>query len=238
MEKICTKCNQMRQLIDFRMNKNTGKYLNSCRSCCNKQRAERRRDPIVKERDRLWRAEYRSRPEFRELKKQKHIEYYARPGVAEHHRETCARWYRNNKEKQIQKKTKNEILRRHIDPNYRMICVLRSRLSNAIKMKGTRKMGHTMDLLGCNIGYFKNWIEFQFDDKMNWNNHGTYWHIDHVKPCSSYDLTNEQEQRACFHWSNMRPIEKTENIIKGDKIDELLIQYQQELAYLYEWILS
>jgi len=63
---------------------------------------------------------------------------------------------------------------------------------------------------------------------MNWENHGDYWHIDHVRPCSSYDMSDESELRACFHWSNVRPLEKTLNLVKNDKIDVRLIELHKQ----------
>ncbi|MDC3282434.1 hypothetical protein OAV46_05350, partial [Euryarchaeota archaeon] len=57
-----------------------------------------------------------------------------------------------------------------------------------------------------------------FDTGMSWNNHGE-WHIDHTKPCSSFDLRNEDEQRQCFHYSNLRPMWANENLSKGDSFD-------------------
>jgi hypothetical protein len=87
-----------------------------------------------------------------------------------------------------------------------------------------------MNLLGCDIEYFKKWIEYQFNDGMNWSNHGKMWHIDHVKPCASYDLTQESQQRECFHWMNMRPLEKRENLSKGDTVDKILIARHQCIA--------
>jgi hypothetical protein len=58
---------------------------------------------------------------------------------------------------------------------------------------------------------------------MSWKNRGTYWHIDHIKPCSSFDLTNQEEIYKCYNWRNLRPLEKTENIIKSNFIDNDII---------------
>ena len=71
---------------------------------------------------------------------------------------------------------------------------------------------------------------------MSWNNHGTYWHIDHIKPCASFDLTNNDALHMCYNWSNLRPLSALENLSKGDKVDnELLLEYQFErLDFVYE----
>ena len=54
---------------------------------------------------------------------------------------------------------------------------------------------------------------------MTWNNHGIYtWHIDHIKPCDSFDLSNEEDQKKCFHYTNMQPLWALENLSKSNKI--------------------
>jgi hypothetical protein len=50
---------------------------------------------------------------------------------------------------------------------------------------------------------------------MNWGNHGKYgWHIDHIKPCASFDLTKPEHQRECFHYTNLQPLWATTKIAK------------------------
>jgi hypothetical protein len=54
---------------------------------------------------------------------------------------------------------------------------------------------------------------------MNWQNHKRFgWHIDHIKPCSSFDLSKEEEQLACFHYTNLQPLWWHENLKKSNKI--------------------
>ncbi len=57
---------------------------------------------------------------------------------------------------------------------------------------------------------------------MAWNNHGTFWHIDHIKPCCKFDLSKPEEQAKCFHYSNMQPLLISENMAKGGKFEESL----------------
>ena len=57
---------------------------------------------------------------------------------------------------------------------------------------------------------------------MTWENHGE-WHIDHIKPCASFNLLNEDEQKKCFHYTNLQPLWASENLSKGCKyVDENL----------------
>jgi hypothetical protein len=52
---------------------------------------------------------------------------------------------------------------------------------------------------------------------MSWDNYGT-WYIDHVLPVSRFDLTDEAQQRVCFHRSNMRPLGAKANFAKKNSI--------------------
>jgi hypothetical protein len=100
---------------------------------------------------------------------------------------------------------------------------LRGRVYSAVR--GTDKSARTMELLGCSIEFFIHWLETQFTNGMSWENYGTWkvgepmkWHIDHIRPCASFDLTDPAQQRECFHWSNMQPLWAKDNYEKGDKV--------------------
>lgn len=107
-----------------------------------------------------------------------------------------------------------------------MMVSLRSRLSGAIKNRA-RKSKSTMDLLGCELPFFIKWLEGQFEQGMSWSNYGQgndKWQIDHNLPCSSFDFTDPEQQKECFHWSNLFPMWQKHNYVKGDSI--LTIDYQ------------
>lgn len=98
--------------------------------------------------------------------------------------------------------------------NFRLARVLRSRVYNALN--GNAKPESTLKLLGCSIENFKSHLEFQFTKGMSWKTYGLYgWHIDHVKPCDAFDLSDPQQQKECFHYSNMQPLWAGDNIRKG-----------------------
>jgi len=85
------------------------------------------------------------------------------------------------------------------------------------------KQNRTLQYVGCTITFLKKWFEYNFDEHMTWENRGTYWHIDHIKPCSSFDLTQQDDIYKCYNWKNLRPLEKSQNIIKSDIIDNEII---------------
>ena len=83
-------------------------------------------------------------------------------------------------------------------------------------LNGKRKHTRTLDLIGCSILEFKQHIERQFKPGMTWDNHGVNgWHIDHILPCSLFDLTDYAEQKHCFHYTNTQPLWADDNIRKG-----------------------
>ena len=127
--------------------------------------------------------------------------------------------YRLNhkKEKREYDKTyKND--RYHNDIDYKLRSVLRSRVRMAIKANKTQKYFKTAKLIGCTVEELKIHLENQFKSGMTWNNWGVFgWHIDHIKPCASFDLTKEDEQLKCFHYTNLQPLWAEENMKKKDR---------------------
>ena len=111
---------------------------------------------------------------------------------------------------------------------------IRGTLSTRIRTLLAKKHKSTTEYLGCTVNYFMKWLESQFDESMSWDNHGSYWVIDHVKPCKAYDLTVDAQASECFHWKNMRPLEKTENAEKCDKVLPDVIARHRILADKYE----
>ena len=98
--------------------------------------------------------------------------------------------------------------------------LLQSRLHAALR--GELKAAKTQELLGCDLQFFKDFIEAKFKPGMNWQNHGSgdgKWQIDHILPCASFNLTDVEQQKKCFHYSNMQPLWAHENLEKSNKLD-------------------
>jgi hypothetical protein len=124
------------------------------------------------------------------------------------------KYYEKNKTKIREYQNEYEINRKQKDFSYRLRINLRARIREAIKNNGTKKSYSTIFLIGCEVDYLRQHLESQFKTGMSWSNYGE-WEIDHIQPCSSFDLTNEQQQKECFHYTNLQPLWKTENRIKG-----------------------
>lgn len=99
---------------------------------------------------------------------------------------------------------------------------LNHRIADALRAQQNRKSNKTVNYIGCEISYLKKWLEYQFTEEIGWHNYGQ-WHIDHVVPCSSFNLENQDEQYKCFNWKNLRPCLAKENMEKGQKIIEEII---------------
>ena len=65
------------------------------------------------------------------------------------------------------------------------------------------KKGKTMELVGCSPEDVMKHLESKFTEGMTWDNYGE-WHIDHIRPCASFNLEEPAEQKKCFNWSNLR----------------------------------
>ncbi len=94
---------------------------------------------------------------------------------------------------------------------------LRSRLSFLVTKNGGTKAASTSILLGCSIEFLRVHLESGFKPGMSWDNYGD-WHIDHVRPCKAFDLAVPEQQKACFHWTNLQPLWAEENMRKSGKI--------------------
>lgn len=121
-------------------------------------------------------------------------------------RANLAGW-RRHKRRQYKRRRKQS------DPGYMVKERLSKRLAAALR--GRRKSAATMRLVGCDLDALRVHIESMFLPGMGWwNRH--LWHIDHIRPCASFDLTDPDQQAACFHYSNLRPLWAGDNIRKSD----------------------
>jgi hypothetical protein len=121
----------------------------------------------------------------------------------------------NNKEKIYKYRNKKH----REDINFKLSCNLRNRINCAIKHD--QKRGSAVKDLGCSIEFLKKHLEKQFKEGMSWDNWGlgdNKWHIDHIIPLSSFDLTDREQFLKACHYTNLQPLWAEENMKKGKKI--------------------
>jgi len=128
---------------------------------------------------------------------------------------------RNWRIKHAKKLNKRERERRKNDICYALKKKLRCRISNAIKLNTKfeyKKDKKTLELLGApSISFVWKHLKSKFKPGMNEKNHGE-WHIDHIIPCASFDLKCPEQQKKCFHYTNLQPLWAKDNLSKGSKI--------------------
>ena len=123
----------------------------------------------------------------------------------------CKKYRDNNKEKI----KAHDIWRRNNNINRKLALLLRRR--TLLALKNNSKSKNTMSLLGIeNIEFLWKHLESTFKSGMTRENHGL-WHIDHIRPCSSFDLSKPEEQVKCFHYTNLQALWAHENLSKKDK---------------------
>jgi len=150
--------------------------------------------------------------ECKECRKVYHKDRYIKN--TEKYKSKIKEYQKNNREKINKRKQE----RRKKDTYYRIYGSLRSRILKVIKY--SKKHYKTIELLGCSIDECRKWLEGKFLPGMTWENHGE-WHIDHILPCASFDLTKPEEQLKCFHYTNLQPLWAEDNIRKSDTIQIL-----------------
>jgi len=205
--KICDKCE-----ISYSLNKyrryDENKFSNTCKGCLNEM--DKSRKKIARENranNTLVKCEKcneeKSLKKFTKLKK-----YYKK--------KICLSCYPLFLREQKTGWCKNE---HNTNMNYRIKKSLAARLRTVLN-----KNNSTMNYIGCNIQYLREWFEYNFTAEMNWDNYASFWSIDHIIPVCNFDLTLEDEKLKCWNWSNLMPVTIKYNSSKK-KIDINQVKY-------------
>ncbi len=240
--KKCTKCKETKDSCEFGKQKTVKTGLKSwCKSCEKKYRLDNKKHVAAKEKQRqeaikanyelnLAKSEAKQYKECTKCKEDKKVSEFHKAkstttGLMSQCK-SCKKLYReanieaeiarskeyrkNNKERN----SKRNRDRRKTDINYKLAELLRGRFYKAIKIN--KKPGSAVRDLGCSLEDLKIHLEQQFQEGMNWDNWSrTGWHIDHVKPLASFDLTNREELLKACHFSNLQPLWAKNNLSKG-----------------------
>jgi hypothetical protein len=196
-KKTCSICKQEKPVVDFNSRKDRPCGVTS--QCKSRWREMRMRK---------WRTDEIYREKCKKTSKKFQI----------NNKDYIAEWKReyNQNAKNKRARADRATYRRKTDINFKIRCSLGNSLRSQIVRQNAAKSDHTMALTGCSIEFLKKYIEDQFTKGMTWNNYGRKgWNIDHIKPCAAFDLTKPEEQRACFHYTNLRPLWESDNIKKS-----------------------
>ncbi len=124
-------------------------------------------------------------------------------------------WQISNPEKVRSYHRKYESRRLEKDVNFKLAKNLRIRIRKVLV--NNKKVGSAVKDLGCTLGLLKTHLEMRFTIGMRWDNYGK-WHIDHITPLSSFDLTNREQFLKACHYTNLQPLWALDNIQKSNKI--------------------
>lgn len=243
--KECGRCKIVKHYTEYHVRKDKGRCVKlrvNCRDCMreiarirysnNSEVIIKRNSDYVsrnKEKVKEWYSKWRKDNELK-LKKYRLKRYRENAEVVKAERKV---YYRKNKENIILaynkylEKNKNKVRktqrlnhakRKKADISYVLIKGLRARVSAAIK-RGGKKCNTTTELVGCTMSELTAHLEKQFTDGMTWDNYSFMgWHIDHIIPCASFDMSDIEEQKKCFHYTNLQPLWAKDNLKKGAKI--------------------
>ena len=209
---------------EFNPNRNNQVFCSEiCADRQGKRDWKKRNHEFVKksERDRK-RRKYENDPEYRESRLIKvNTRYHSHS--PEEKREISRKNRASRDPNEIKKYAREYFAQRvKTDINFLLINNLRTLTKSAIKRGGTKTDTKTIELIGCSLEQCRNHIESQFDEKMEWDNWDRQgWHLDHIRPCSSFYMSEEKQQYVCFNWRNLRPLFWEKNISKKDKYDAI-----------------
>ena len=206
--KICSKCKVEKTRGEFFTQSDKKSGLSSHCKACRKAEYYSKKD----EKDSYHKA-YRSRHKeeiscyhklWREANKESRAEYNKS-------------WYAVNRKTLIKKAVDYRRKRLKEDSSFRVVSNLHRRV--LLALHGKDKSSKTLELLGCSVYKLKLHLAARFQGGMSWDNYGE-WHVDHVLPCASFDLTDSEQQKQCFHYTNLQPLWAEDNLKKGDSILE------------------
>ena len=224
-KKECTKCFKMLPLTDYYLDRTiTTKigYFAKCKVCCKKYQDEKKKNNVdVTITNKTCSICNQNKSVIEYYKSYRHKDGYFKWCGKCHDERTQNKAY-NPKVKRTKEYMIEYNKKKSENPVYQIKHALRSNLNSRIENK--LKLDRTLNYSRCSIEFFKLWIEYNFDEHMSWKNRKGNWHIDHIMPCASYDLSKQEEIYKCYNWTNLRPLYKKENIEKSDKIDLELVK--------------
>jgi hypothetical protein len=214
-QKICKECEQ--NLFNSEFHKCKGGKLGTrsiCKECTKRKRQGDSKEYYYKNKERLLNQKkeyYENRKE--QIKEKNKKRYYE--NQIKYQTSARDRYHKSNPDHRRMIKNTYYHNKRKNNPCDKIRQNLSRRIRDFIKKDNIT----TQDLLGCSFEEFQKYLESLFLSGMNWENYGVHgWHIDHIIPCDSFDLSNSNQIKQCFHFSNLQPLWAKDNIKKSNKI--------------------
>lgn len=235
-KKVCIQCGVEKDITEFhKSSRNKTGSKGTCKQCCALNARK------YKDKASLYRKRYESKPESK-AKRKEYLKKYTRTAK---HREYMNKYQNKPDRKQksheytttqeykdkINKKRWDNIetyrekeriynrKRRQI-PEVKIKSALRARLQGILKRSDGSKSKKMVEIIGCTMPFLRQYLESLWKENMTWSNYGLgrgRWVIDHIVSCDKFDLTKPEEQRKCFHYTNLQPLWWEENAAKSNK---------------------
>lgn len=204
-QKICNKCGENKLISEFYKNRA------KCKTCFSEQTKQYKIKNSKKIKEQ--KSEYckKNKKRIDEYSKQHYLRNKKRK------RKLAKIWQSNNIKELRIKRANYDKKKRCEEPSYRLRKNLKQKLSFHLKQCGKEKTISVKELTTLTRLELKAYLESKFTEGMTWNNYGNNgWHLGHIKPCEIFDLRDENEQKLCFHFSNLIPQWEKENLSEGD----------------------
>lgn len=209
----CSTCNKSKSTDCYSLNRSKRNGLQSrCKECVKIHR-DKNKESIKAYKLANKDVISAQRKEYRAENKEKISEYDKSYREKNHdkHITRCSEWHKNNKDHTSEYRREYRSI-----PEVKIAHSLRERLRSGLV--NHIKCESTLDLVGMTGVELREWLESQFVDGMTWDNYGyDGWHIDHIRPCASFDMSDPEEQRKCFNYTNLQPLWAMDNFVKGDR---------------------
>lgn len=211
--KTCTNCAKSLDLLSYHVSVK-GKYRRAsvCKPCVKLEAAEKysSNKDVYALRNKKWQQENKEKVNAKTRR------YYNNNKELSKIRR--AEWGKANPEKVNKIKRKSYYDKYYNDMNFKLKLTIRNRTAKLIKRRDVGESA--IKAVGCDIAELKNYLESKFQPGMTWENYGTQgWHIDHIRPLSSFDLTDPEQFRQACHYTNLQPLWAKDNLKKGAKYD-------------------
>jgi hypothetical protein len=161
-----------------------------------------------------WKAR-ESNPKRKEQNKKRIKKFFEKNPDKRSEYSRVIRYGKNRKNYLAKKRKRNK--KYNQDVGIKLANISRTRIWIALKRQGLDKNNSTMELIGCSKEELIKHLESQFIEGMTWENWSLNgWHIDHIRPISSFDLSDPAQAKECFHYSNLQPLWAIDNLKKSD----------------------
>lgn len=242
--KTCSKCGESKDDNAFNTrDKNKNILRKECKKCASRLH----KDHYIKNSEKIKKRVSYYKQQNPEKIKERVKKYYeknkeelyaiSRKYKEEHKKETreyLISYKKKNREKILEHKRnfyqrhKEEILKSNAayrnerikqDVSLKLRTYQRARIWRVLRTNNCISKKLTMELVGCTKDELKSYLESLFITGMTWDNYGK-WHIDHIIPCAAFDLSDPEQQKECFHYTNMQPLWARDNLMKSDKMPD------------------